>query len=112
MAHTEIDRLVAEYLATHPEFEYPPSGDRHPAILAVGSQMKPWMMDHYGGPLPFWRAMLESAKVWFPLGCDSQEFRIFRLFFEGEGNIWREGNLELEAVAREYNVWRKHVRGL
>jgi hypothetical protein len=107
---TEIDLLVEQYLATHPEFEFPEAG-RHPSILAIG-KLKSWLMDHYGGPLPFWRAMLESAKVWFPLGCDSKEFRIFRTFFEGEGNLFWEGHTKLEALAREYNVWRRHVRGL
>jgi hypothetical protein len=109
---TEIDLLVGEYLATHPEYEFPPSGDRHSSVLAIGRQMKPWLMDRLGGPLPYWRAMLESAKVWFPQGCQSREFRIFCTLFEADGNTFWNGHLELEALAREYNVWRRDVQGL
>src|SRR5689334_22662024 len=104
--NTEIDLLVGEYLSAHPEYAYPSSGDRHPAILALGDQMQSWLMNHFGGPLPYWRTMLESAKVWFPRGCQSREFRIFCALFEADGNTNWSGHLDLEALAREYHVWQ------
>jgi hypothetical protein len=107
---TEIEVFVKDYLATHPEYEYPESGDRHPAILASGAQMQPWLVERFGGPLPYWKAMFESAKVWFKPGCDSREFRIFCFFFEAEGNICWGGRPEFEALSSEYNTWRRTTR--
>jgi hypothetical protein len=108
---TDIEKHVIAYLTDHPEYQYPASGDRHPSILAAGPQMKPWIMERLGGPLPFWKAMLESAKVWFGPGCDSREFRLFCSFLEAEGNVWWNGLPEFEALSAEYNGWRRGVRG-
>ena len=107
--NVEIDLLVAEYIATHPEYQFPPSGDRHPAVLALGTRIKRSLMDHLGGPLPYWWAMLESAKAWFPPGCTSREFRIFCSIFEADGNTFWTGRAEFEPLDREYDVWRRQV---
>lgn len=109
---TEIDELVEQYIAEHPEYEYPPSGDKHPAILASVGPIKNALMDQEGGPLPYYKKLLEAAKIWFADGQDTREFRLFCKFFEAEGNTWWNGNPELEALAREYNAWRIKVRGL
>jgi hypothetical protein len=107
-----IDSYVNEYLATHPNFEFPKSGDRHPSVLAIGNQMKGWLMDRLGGPVPYWRAMLESANTWFPPGCESREFRIFCTLIEGEERIWWQGRPEFEPVWDEYAAWKKRVKSI
>ena len=78
---TQIDILVGEYLATHPFFEYPQTGDRHPSVLAIGGQINPWLLKVLGGPTEYWLAMLASAKVWFDHdGAEhSMEFRLFAI---------------------------------
>ena len=104
----ELEDLIQEYLLLHPDYRYPLSGDRHPAILCLGS-MKSWLIARKGGPVSFFRTVLEAAKFWFPPGCGSREFKIFCVLFEGEGNIAWEGRPELEALAMEYNRWRVGV---
>lgn len=111
-ARTQIDGFVQRYLREHPEFEYPPSGDFHPAILA-SCGMKGWIIDQMNGPLPFWRAMLRAARVWFPPGVtsrDSREFRLFCTFFEIEGCTLWNGIPVYEELERDYCAWRKSVR--
>jgi hypothetical protein len=107
-----IDTYVTEYLSAHPNYAFPPSGDRHPAILALGVQMKGWLMDRLGGPLPYWRAMLDSASAWFPPGCDSREFRIFYTLLEADANIWWQGRGEFEPLTAEYTAWRRRVKAV
>lgn len=107
-ARTQIDGFVKRYLQEHPDFEYPPSGDFHPAILA-SCGMKDWIVSRIGGPLPFWRAMLRAARVWFPPGDTSREFRLFCTFFEIEGCTWWNGIPVYEALEREYVEWRRNV---
>lgn len=106
---TQIDGFVQRYLKEHPDFEYPPSGDFHPAILA-SCGMKNWIVDRIGGPLPFWRTMLRAARVWFPPGDTSREFRLFCTFFQIEGCTWWNGIPVYEELEREYCAWRKSVR--
>lgn len=108
-ARTQIDGFVQRYLAEHPDFEYPPSGDLHPAILA-SCGMKDWIVSRIGGPLPFWRAMLRAARVWFPPGDTSREFRLFCTFFEIEGCTWWNGISVYEELSRDYMAWRQGVR--
>lgn len=108
-ATTEIDGLVAGYIEEHPAYRYPRNGMTHPAILAITGEIKPWLMRVLGGPLPYWQAMLDSARIWFKPGDKTEEFRLFRLLFEGEGNSFWNGDPELEALAREYNDW---IRGM
>lgn len=108
-ARTQIDGFVQRYLKEHPDFEYPTSGDFHPAILANGT-MKSWIIDRIGGPLPFWRAMLRAARVWFPQGHTSREFRLFCTFFEIEGCTWWNGISVYQELEKEYCAWRKSVR--
>lgn len=107
---TGIDYLVEEYLATHPEFEYPQSGDTHPAILACGQVMKPWLMDRLGGPLSYWNALLTAAKYWFEPDCDPREFRIFCYFFEAEGCLGYMEGPGYQPLIEDYNAWRMKVR--
>lgn len=95
---------------SHPGYEYPPSGDRHPSVLAIGTKVKSWIIERLGGPIPYWRAMLESARIWFPPGCESREFRIFRTMFEADGNIGLDALPDYEPLASEYNEWRRSVR--
>lgn len=103
---TEIDELVERYLAAHPDHKFPKNGMRHPAVLAIVGDIKDWLIDEYGGLLPYWTAMLKSARIWFQPGDDSPEFRIFRVLFEAEGNSFWSGDRDFEALAREYNAWR------
>lgn len=108
-ARTQIDGFVQRYLKEHPDFEYPPSGDFHSAILANGT-MKSWIIDRIGGPLPFWRAMLRAGRVWFPPGDTSREFRLFCTFFEIEGCTWWNGIPIYQELEMEYSAWRKNMR--
>jgi len=103
---TEIDIFVSEYLTSHPDHELPANGMRHTAVLACVGEIKRSLMDHYGGPLPYWQAILRSARIWFQPGDRSAEFRLFKLLFEGEGNIWWGGLPEFDPLDREYNEWR------
>ena len=103
---TEIDSLVEQYLEGHPNFKYPPSEDRHPAILALGNEIKGWLIERVGGPLPYWQMMLRSAKIWFKPDVKGREFRIFCNLFEAEGNISWSGRPEFELLTQEYKTWR------
>ena len=108
---TQIDILVGEYLATHPFFEYPQTGDRHPSVLAIGGQINPWLLKVLGGPTEYWLAMLASAKVWFDHdGAEhSMEFRLFCYCFEAAGNVSGNGAPEYEALANVYRGWRRSL---
>lgn len=104
---TKNDLLVAEYLATHPDFV--PSGHRHPSIVAIGEPLQPWLTDILGGSLGFWQAMLKAAKTWFPVGSTGHplEFRLFCYYFEAAGNTFWEGRPEFEWLQQEYLAWRR-----
>lgn len=103
---TEIDGLVEKYLDAHPDHRFPENGMRHPAVLATVGDIKHWLIKQYGGPLPYWTAILHSARIWFKPGDDSPEFRVFKVLFEAEGNVFWSGRSEFEALGREYNEWR------
>ena len=106
---TAINMLVTEYLATHPDFVYPDSGDRHPAILSIGGQMQPWLRRVLGGQRGYWLAMFSSAQIWFDHeGAEnSTEFKVFCYCFEAEGNVSGTGTPEYETLARIYQDWRR-----
>ena len=106
---TKIGVLVEKYLAAHPNFLYPESGDRHPSILAVGDQMQLWLVDALGGVDQYWRAMLASAREWFEYDGAQQtrEFRLFCYCFEAMGNVSGNGAPEVEALNRLYQDWRR-----
>ena len=106
MVVTEIDVLVHKYLQENPSFKYPPSGDKHPSILAMATQIKPWIIDRLGGVEQYWKVMLRSAKLWFTPGSDSREYKIFCTRFEAEGNTFWEGRPEFEKISKEYLEWR------
>lgn len=106
MVYTEIDVLVHKYLREHPDYEYPPSGDRHPNILAMTSQMKPWIMDQLGGAKQYWLIILRSAKLWFMQDRNCREYKIFCARFESEGNTFWNGRTEFEDLSKEYLEWR------
>lgn len=107
---TLIEALVDQYIAACPTYTFPPSGERHPAVLAIGTEMQNWLMAKLGGPSPYWQAMLDSAKVWFPPGTDSREFRIYCNLFEAAGNVGGNGHPDYDAIARQYHEWRKTLK--
>lgn len=105
---TDIDTLIGEYLRQHPALASP-GGDQHPAVLAIGA-MKPWLMVRLGGPLPYWQAMVQAAKVWFASGEPTREFRIFCNLFEAEGRVFWKGVADFQPLTQDYADWRKHLR--
>lgn len=109
---TPIDKLVNEYLATHPSYEYPRSGDVHSSVLMIGSEIKGWITNRLGGPLAYWTAGLESAKHWFPPGTDSKEYRMFRLHFEATGNASWNGLPEFDALDSDYGQWWRGMQSI
>src|SRR4051812_35958228 len=82
-----FDQLIAEYVGSHPEYQYPSSGDRHPAILAQGSGIKTWLIERLGGFPEYLTSLIDAARIWFPPGCNEREFRIFCHLFEGSANV-------------------------
>lgn len=106
----EIEDLVQQYISSCPSYQFPPSGDRHPAVLALGIGMREWLISRLGGPIPYWQAMLDAARIWFPPGTDSREFRIFCNLFEGAGNVGGDGFPEYDAIAEQYLAWRRSCR--
>ena len=62
MKKTEIDHLVEKYIAQHPAYRDPRSGDTHPAVLASTGPIKEALIESKGGPLAFYRALLAAAK--------------------------------------------------
>ena len=107
----DLEPLVTNYLARHPGYKLPDTQYRHPAVLVMLGQMKYDLMDQVGEPLDFWRAVLQLAQRSFQPGHTTDAFRLFRTLFEAEGNIGWEGRPELEALAREYNVWWRTIDG-
>ena len=107
----DIEPLVTDYLARHPDYELPAAQYRHPAVLALLGDIKGELMDRVGAPLEFWRAVLQLAQRSWQPGHATDAFRLFRTLFEAEGNINGAGRPELEALAREYNIWRKTIDG-
>lgn len=104
---TAIDKLVAEYLASHPDFRHPPSGDSHASILAMTEDIKVWMMEMLGGPLPYWKLMIEAGKRWFTPESNDRLCRVFCVRLEAEANTFWNGRPEYEALLDEYAKWRK-----
>jgi hypothetical protein len=105
-----IEQLLSEYREAHPEYQFPPSGDRHPAILVFGTQTTGWLIERVGAPSVFLNTLLDAAKIWFPPGCKSREFRIFRTLFEGLANVsW--GNFpEYQPITDRYLAWLKSLK--
>lgn len=104
----DIAALVQSYLEEHPGYALP-SGDTHPAVLALSKPVMGWLIERVGGNESYWEALLRSARVWFSDDMDSRACRIFRARFEGEGNIFWQGNPRLEALCRDYDQWRKQT---
>ncbi len=104
-----IGRLITEYIANHPEYEYPPSGDRHPAILAFGTNIQGWLIERMGGPT-YLVALIDAAKDWFPPGCKSREFRIFCNLFEGHANVAWGHREDLQWISDRYVTWYREMR--
>ena len=108
MAQNRIELLIAEYLSAHPDYKYPETGDRHPSILAIGSQIQPWLVDKLGGRIGYWNAMLTAAETWFsPVDVDTtREHRLFCYFLEAEACI---GGTKSDAysIQNRYVQWRR-----
>ncbi|MGM0564572.1 MAG: hypothetical protein ACQES2_09610 [Pseudomonadota bacterium] len=107
MTTSKIDELVQQYLDENPDYEYPPSGNKHPSILSMTYDMKPWIIDQLGGIEAYWKEMLHSAMIWFEPGEGTPEYRVFCMRFEGEGNIFWQDDPELEKLIEEYSRWKK-----
>lgn len=60
---TEIGDLVEQYLLAHPNHRHPPREFRHPAVYAINTDIRLWMMEQLGAR-GFWWAMVRSARVW------------------------------------------------
>jgi hypothetical protein len=105
-----FDQLIAEYVGSHPEYKYPESGDRHPAILAHGSDIKPWLIERLGGFPRYLTALIDAARIWFPPGCREREFRIFCVLFEGSSNVGWGNFPEMHPYSDRYVTWMFSVR--
>jgi hypothetical protein len=106
-SNTVIDALLARYLADNPGYGVP-SGDRHPAILALSIPVKHWICDQLGIER-YWRHMLSAAEVWFQEPYERRIFRYFCLRFEAEGNIFWQGRPEFVAISGRYTQWRAQM---
>lgn len=108
---TTISALVEQYIASHPDCEFPESGDRHPSILAIGSKTQAWLCEQLGGIWVFWDAMLDGAKVWFtPENFrNSREFRVFCYLFESVGNLGADSVPEYLQLCNKYHIWRRSL---
>jgi hypothetical protein len=105
-----FDQLIAEYVGSHPDYTYPESGDRHPAILAQGTSIKPWLIDRLGGFPKYLTAILDAAKIWFPPGCRDREFRLFCHLFEISANCGWGNFPEMKPYDDRYCTWMFGVR--
>lgn len=107
----KIEYLVTQYLRANPSYVYPPSGDTHPSVLAIGTKLQGWLMDALGGVKEYWIVMFAAAQVWFAdLESEphlAREFNIFCQFFDMPGCLGYEGDSEYKALYAECLAWRR-----
>lgn len=78
----------------------------HPSVLAMHTEIQPWLMSELGGTHEYWNLLLESAKEWFP---DKNKTKLGRLFcnrFEIHGCTFWNGLEEYQTLTDEYHKWR------
>ncbi len=109
-AAVRFDQLIAEYVATHPNYRYPKGGHRHPAILAHGQGIKSWLIERMGGFKNYLTEIIDAAKIWFPPGCCSREFRIFCILFEGSAAVGWGNYPEMRPYDDRYCTWMFSVQ--
>ena len=112
-ASDRIASLVGEYLDTHPDFIFPSSGNRHLCVLALTTEMMPWLIEQFGGLEDYWTTMLTAAQEWFrpdmPDVRNTVEFIYFCYCFEkpacfGYAAPW------YRELSENYRAWRLSVR--
>lgn len=101
-----VSALVYEYLAAHPDYQYPAEKHQHPSVLAMATDIKGWMIDKLGGPLPYWRLLLSAAKAWFPEKGETDLGKLFCQRLEIEAATHWDGWTEFDAVMQDYLEWR------
>ena len=111
---TTITVLVEQYIASHSEFQFPESGDRHPSILAIGDQIQARLCAQLGGIWGFWDAMLDDANLWFTRENykDSREFRLFCYIFESVGNLGADSVPAYLELCNKYHAWRRSLSSI
>jgi len=109
-AAASFDQLIAEYVASHPKYQYPANGDRHPAILAQVCDIKTWLIARLGGFEKYLTALIDAARIWFPPGCRGREFRIFCYMFEGSANVGWGNFPEMRPYSDRYCSWAIGIR--
>lgn len=107
-AHREIEALVVEYIDAHPDFEFPPSGHTHPAVLALTAAIQPWLEDRLGGGERYWERMFGAAQAWWAPASESFEYRYYVARFSFEA-AFRFGTPRMHALMREVTAWRKRL---
>jgi hypothetical protein len=75
-ASRHMETLVAEFLWTHPDYDFQSVEIKHPCVLAFFGARE-WLIDRLGSYEDNLRAMLAAAREWFPPGTNTPAFRVF-----------------------------------
>lgn len=106
MGRETLETLINEYQQSHPEFQ-PPEKSDHPIVLALTSEMNPWLIDRCGNIVIFWDLLLDAAIEYFDPSDEVFEFKYFRWRINtnggmATGTIHQDG---FHAIWQRYRAW-------
>jgi|GEM_PF-3666679 len=107
MGRETLVALIEEYRRAHPEFQMPEKSD-HPMVLALTSEMNPYLVERCGNIVIFWDLLLDAAMAYFDPPEETLEFKYFRArLMTGSGLA--TGTIHEEAFGAIWDRYRSWI---